>query len=130
MHNKSEGMQNMILLFQVYIRVEMYHSLLNVNFTSSNNTMCLLLTCLIFCHTWSPFNLHLLCQNFTQLILMGFHAISRLVFTSLYLLLHIPLHSLQLNLWHSCRQVGDLIKYSNLISKASFTTFNWLFIFN
>jgi ABC-type glycerol-3-phosphate transport system permease component len=61
---------------------------------------------------------------------MGLHAISRLVFTFLYLLLHIPSHSLQLNLWHSCRQVGDLVKYSNLISKASFTTFNWLFIFN
>jgi hypothetical protein len=37
---------------------------------------------------------------------------------------------LQLNLWHSCRQVGDLIKYSKLISTTSFNTFNWLFIFN
>jgi len=108
----------------------MYHSLLDANFTSSSNSMCLLLTCLNFCHTWSPFNIHLLCWNFTQLILMGFHVISRSVFTFLYLLLDIPSHSLQLNLWHSCRQVGDLIKYSNLISKASFTTFNWLFIFN
>lgn len=69
MHNKSEGMQNIILLFQVYIRVEMYHSLLDANFTSSSNSMCLLLTCLNFCNTWSPFNLHLLCQNFSQLIL-------------------------------------------------------------
>ncbi len=94
MHNKSEGMENIILLFQVYIRVKMYHSLLDANFTSSFNLMCLLLTCLNFCHTWSPFNLHLLCQNFTQLILMGLHAISRLVFTFLCLLLHIPSYSL------------------------------------